>query len=71
MSPSFIFPQGWTAVHPEAANGPYADQNEVSDGMWSKPTIQTESIKTDPRGYPLLPQPSEDPLGKYPGSSAA
>lgn len=71
MSPSFIFPQGWTTVHPEAANGPYASQNEVSDDIWLKPATQAESLKIDPNGYPLLPQPSDDPLGKYPGSSAA
>lgn len=64
MSPSFIFPQGWTIVYLKASNGPYTNENANSDDAWPKSTIQAETLKLDPHGYPLLPQPSDNPLGK-------
>ena len=60
MSPSFVFPQGWT-------NDPFSNEVTGFDGarLKSPSTIQAETLELDPLRLPLLPQPSESPLGKF------
>lgn len=64
MSPSFIFPQGWTN---DSASNEYTDCGEKR----SKSSINAEELKLDCHGLPLVPQPSNNQLGKWPGHESS
>ncbi|RJE22340.1 Sugar and other transporter [Aspergillus sclerotialis] len=55
MSPSFIFPQGWTN---NPASNEYTDFGEEP----SEPFIHAGKLKLDSHGLPLEPQPSDSQL---------
>lgn len=56
MSPSFIFPQATTAGNPPRAG----EGSKPPEGL----DVGSETVKLDPDGFPLCPQPTDHPLGE-------